>query len=411
MTDLIPVIRGNMGGREYYVGTMTFQDVAAKIQFFEQLKESTDLDELLQREIQRRSEDMTTYLVQQDERFYGALIVAAWGGNPNYIKVRMEDHPLLNDDFEFGILKFDNKVSYFALDGQHRLKSIQEAIKQNGSLRTEEISVVFVTHERTEAGNVKTRRLFHTLNKYAKPTTTGENVAIDEDDVVSITTRMLLKSGMRILDPKYIELRRKNLTKTQTDRFTSLAALYDFNYAVLDAVYPFTKLYLRFRPDGTDVENVYNAISSLWIEIRTRIASIDDVEKERSSPGEIREPDGRPEAGHLLFRPLGLRIYGRIVAAAVEELGGVPIDRGSELDPAVWSAALDRIESLPFVMGELPWQGTILRGGRIATGGRILASRLACYMLGVGGIDEDKLRIDYRELLNDADADLPRLKT
>ena len=411
MTDLIPVIRGKMGGREYYVGTMTFQDVAAKVQFFDQLKESADLDEMLQREIQRRSEDMTAYLLQQDERFYGALIVAAWGGNPNYIKVKMEDHPLLNDDFEFGILKFDNKVSYFALDGQHRLKSIQDAIQEKNSLRSEEISVVFVTHERTEEGNVKTRRLFHTLNKYAKPTTTGENVAIDEDNVVSISTRMLLKSGMRILDPKYIELRRKNLTKTQTDKFTSLAALYDFNLAVLDTVYPFTKVYLRFRPDGMDVENIYNAISSLWIEIRNRFPSIDDVEKERSNPGEVREPDGVPEAGHLLFRPLGLRIYGAIVATAAEELGGVPIDLGSELDPSVWSRALDRIERLPMAMGELPWQGTILRGGRIATGGRILASRLACYMLGVGGIDEDKLRKDYRELLNDANADLPRLMT
>ena len=92
MTDLIPVIRGKMGGRDYYVGTMTFQDVAAKVQFFEELKESADIDKLLQREIQRRSEDLTTYLLQQPERFYGALIVAAWGGNPNYIKVRMEDH-------------------------------------------------------------------------------------------------------------------------------------------------------------------------------------------------------------------------------------------------------------------------------------------------------------------------------
>ena len=69
MTDLIPVIRGKMGGREYYVGTMTFQDVAAKVQFFDELKESADLDQLLQREIQRRSEDMKTYLLQQDERF------------------------------------------------------------------------------------------------------------------------------------------------------------------------------------------------------------------------------------------------------------------------------------------------------------------------------------------------------
>ena len=411
MTDLIPVIRGKMGGREYYVGTMTFQDVAAKIQFFDELSESTDLDQLLQREIQRRSEEMKEYLLKQEERFYGALIVAAWGGNPNYIKVRMEDHPLLNDDFEYGILKFDNKVSYFALDGQHRLKSIQDAIQENSDLRLEEISVVFVTHERTETGNIRTRRLFHTLNRYAKPTTTGENVAIDEDNVVSICTRMLLKSGMRIFDPNNVELRRKNLTKTQTDKVTSLAALYDFNFAVLDAVYPFSRSYLRFRPDAMHVENIFNAISSLWIDIRGRMPVMGDVEQDRATPGEVRDPDGVPEEGHLLFRPLGLRIYGTIIAAAVEDVGDFPIELGAELDPVVWSQALDRIDALPLALGELPWRGTILRGRRIATGGRGLASRLALYMLGLGGGDVDKLRQDYRELLNDSNADLPAVRS
>ena len=139
---------------------------------------------------------MTNYLLRQPERFYGAIIVAAWGGRPVYQTVKMEDHPLLDDDFEFGLLKFDGRQEYFALDGQHRLKSIKDAIEKKPELRHEEVSVVFVTHERTEEGNVKTRRLFHTLNRYARPTTTGENIALDEDNVVSISTRMLLKSDI-----------------------------------------------------------------------------------------------------------------------------------------------------------------------------------------------------------------------
>ena len=274
-------------------------------------------------------------------------------------------------------------------------------------MRSEEVSVVFVTHERTEEGNIRTRRLFHTLNRYARPTTTGENVAIDEDNIVSITTRMLLKSGMGILDPKLIELRRKNLTKTQGDKFTSLAALYDFNLAVLEAVYPFTKNYLRFRPAGTDVENAYNAISSLWSELRARVDAIDKVETERSNPGEAREPGGNPEEGNLLFRPLGLRIYGSIIAAAVEESEVVPIDIGCELDPTVWSETLDLIQPLTLTMGETPWCGTIIRAGRIETGARSLALQLAKYMLDIGGVDEEKLTIAYREHVNDSDAVLP----
>ena len=51
MADLIPVIKGHMGQRDYYIGVMTFQDLAAKVQYFEELKTSDDLDQLLQREL------------------------------------------------------------------------------------------------------------------------------------------------------------------------------------------------------------------------------------------------------------------------------------------------------------------------------------------------------------------------
>ena len=79
MADLIPVVRGKIGGREYYIGKMTFQELAAKVQFYKDLEEDPELDALLQRELSKRSADMTTYLLKQEERFYGAIIVAAWG--------------------------------------------------------------------------------------------------------------------------------------------------------------------------------------------------------------------------------------------------------------------------------------------------------------------------------------------
>ena len=297
MADLIPVIRGKMGGRDYYIGKMTFQELDSKVQFYADLDASPDLDQLLQRGLSRRAEEMTNYLLKQPERFYGAIIVAAWGGRPGYIKVKMEDHPLLDDDFEFGLLKFDGRQEYFALDGQHRLKSIEEAIRTDPSLRHEEVSVIFLTHERTEEGNIKTRRLFHTLNRYAKPTTTGENIALDEDNVVSIATRQLLTAGIKLLHSKSLELVRKNLTKTQDDKFTSLAALWDFNYAVLDSIYGYDKDYLRFRPDVSHVENTYNALASLWMEVRDRFDVLRDIEDETRSPGETEGAGWRSSTG------------------------------------------------------------------------------------------------------------------
>jgi len=409
MADLLAVIKGRMGGRDYYIGKMNFQELASKVQFFRDLDQDPSLDTLLQRELSGRVASMKDYLLRQPERFYGAIIVAAWGGRPQYMPVKMEDHPLLDDDFEFGLLKFDGKQAYFALDGQHRLRSIKDAIVEDGSLRNEEVSVIFVTHARTEEGNIKTRRLFHTLNRHARPTTPGENIALDEDNVVSICTRMLVSSGMKVLSPALIELARQNLGRGDTDSFTSLAALYHFNRSVLDAVYHFHRDYLRFRPDASDVEAVYGAISSLWIELRDRVEELGAVETNKTRPGELREPGGDPALGHLLFRPVGLRIYGEVMAKAVATgRGGVPVAIGAELDPGLWREALDRVDPLPLVVGRAPWRGTVFRNDRMEPGARKLAVKLALYMLDLSDIDVDELREEYRGHVEDPRAALPK---
>ena len=409
MADLVSVIRGRMGGREYYIGKMTFQELAAKVQFYDELDKTPALDDLLQRQLSVRSEQMVEYLLRQSERFYGAIIVAAWGGRPAFVRVKMEDHPLLDHDFEFGLLKFDGKQEYFALDGQHRLKSIKIAIEQKPELRHEEVSVIFVTHERTDEGNIKTRRLFHTLNRYARPTTPGENIQLDEDNVVSIATRMLLKSDMTALKPDNLELVRKNLTKTQRHKFTSLAALWDFNMAVLEPMYGIKRGsdYLRFRPAANDIDHVYTSISALWYEMRARTEDFVHFENGASSAGEIREPDGDPSRGNILFRPVGLRIYGIIIGNALTEFEEIPVSIGGELEPPIWGKALDRIRGLTLTAGEAPWRGTIFRNNRIEIGGRGLAVRLACYMLNLGQPDIDKLLSDYRGHMDDENAELP----
>lgn len=409
MADLIPVIKGTMGGRDYYVGKMTFQELAAKVQFYSKIELNPTLDEMLQRGISKRSKEMTEYLKRQPERFYGAIIVATWGGRPAYMKVKMEDHPLLDDDFEFGLLKFDGRQEYFALDGQHRLQSIKEAIEDEPDLRHEEVSVIFVTHERTEEGNIKTRRLFHTLNRYARPTTSGENIALDEDNVVSITTRMLLGSGICALRSGRVEVVRKNLLKAQTDKFTSLASLFDFNNAVLGSVYAFgaDKDYLKFRPAARDVENVFGAIRSLWSEMVSRIPELKALEADLAEPGDFREPKGRASSGNLLFRPIGLKIFGGVLGRLISEREDMPLDRCEPVDEGLWSEVLEQVKPLPTSLGELPWKGTILRGEQMVTRGQSLALRLALYMLGLSVGDDDKLRRDYCRYLEDEGAVLP----
>ncbi len=413
MAELFPVIRGRMGGRDFYLGKMSFQELAAKVRIFSEIEGNPDLESKLQREIRKRSREMTEYLKRQTERFYGAIIVATWGGRPEYVRVKMEDHPLLDNDFEFGLLKLDGRADFFALDGQHRLHSIKEAIDERPDLRHEEVSVLFVTHDRTEAGNIRTRRLFHTLNRYAKPTTTGENVVLDEDNVLAIGTRRLLGAGVGVLEQARVKIEQKQVLKSESHIFTSLAALFDLSRLALEPVYRFSedKSYLKFRPAAEDVENVFSALRALWFEIERQVEEVREVARAGIEPGDFREPEGDLVRGHLLFRPVGLKLFGQVLGRLVALRSDVPVERCAALGEDFWERPVADAIRLPLVIGEAPWRGTILRGSRIVNPGERMALRLALHMLDIGGEDEEQLLREYRADLEDERAQLPEKVT
>ena len=72
---------------------------------------------------------------------------------------------------------------------------MQEAIRIQPDLAKEEITVIILKHEESKQGLRRTRRLFSTLNRTAKSTSSGMNIAIDEDDAVAIVTRQLVKES------------------------------------------------------------------------------------------------------------------------------------------------------------------------------------------------------------------------
>ena len=103
-----------------------------------------------------------------------------------------------------GVLRLDGTQTLFAIDGQHRVEGIKQALEDNSELGREEVSVIFVAHRNDSDGMERTRRLFTTLNRYAKPVSKSEIVALDEDDIVAITTRELVE--------KHPLFQRENLT-------------------------------------------------------------------------------------------------------------------------------------------------------------------------------------------------------
>ena len=397
--DNIPALRGRMGDWEYYVAIMKLADVAQRVRFAEEVHSHEALDDLIQREIGKRTSNMVEYLLKQPQRFYGSIIVAVYGGNPRFEPVRMAEHRLLdNTGSAFGLIVFDGSQQYFALDGQHRLASIKKAVKADPSLGTEEISVVFVAHNQSHEGLARTRRLFTTLNRYAVKTATHTEIALDEDDGVAIVTRQLVREHP-LFEGERVKIKGKSVSVREEDVLTTLATLYEMNQNLLmtktrDVK---SKRFQQFKPDDATLDEMVNELETIWNGVATVFSVFRSVVERRATPGFLRKGGDEEGSGSLLMRPVGQLALSRALR--------VSLDEGMDLENIL--KLLDRID---WRLGEPPWKGTVWHGGRMVTTKEMqrLCFRLICYMIGCANKSELRdLRDAYRQQLEDNEAELP----
>ncbi|MFD6804059.1 DGQHR domain-containing protein, partial [Streptomyces cyaneofuscatus] len=192
----VPAFKAQVGNWTYFSCLMSYAQVAREINFAHELGGNQDLGTMIQRGVGTRTAQITEYLLTNENRFLGAIIIAVWGGDPNYLELSMDadaaNQAVLDGlDRNFGVLTFDGTQQFFALDGQHRLKAIKDAVKRDPDLGGEDINVIVVPHFNTPDGRRRTRRLFTNINRNAKSTNPQENIALDEDDSFAILTRQL----------------------------------------------------------------------------------------------------------------------------------------------------------------------------------------------------------------------------
>ena len=197
---IIPALRAHMGDWIYYVTFLRMDQIADQIHIAQEIHTSNVLKDMIQRQITNRASQISDYLLKQPQRFFNALIVGVYGGSPNWYELAIApnprfDAPILPQELDgvLGILRLDGTQTFFAIDGQHRVEGIKQALKKDERLKTDEVSVIFVAHQTEADGMERTRRLFTTLNRYAKPVRKSEIIALDEDDIIAIITRELVE--------------------------------------------------------------------------------------------------------------------------------------------------------------------------------------------------------------------------
>lgn len=313
----IPAIRGVIGDMVFYTTTFTFTQISERVKKIDdELHTSTSLKEQLQRALTSNYQSISDYIISQKEHFFNSLVLAIYDGDPEWNE--MEVNFKGEDYYSMGFLKLNGEEKIFPVDGQHRVEGIKDALKRSPKLGEESISVILIGHHKNKAGMEKTRRIFSTLNRYAKPVSPGDIIALDEDDTVAIVTRNMLESFPLFMNDNISDDKAtKAIAEKDTKSFTSLIKLYETNKVIYKYYTTFRDKckrlhtsneidnYLKFRPTQEDIDDYEKYLTNFW---KLFINSFEGMKEyvasaEKNAAIKFRN---RENGGLLYFRPIAL---------------------------------------------------------------------------------------------------------
>jgi DNA sulfur modification protein DndB len=352
----IPAFKAYVGDWEYYICIMKYAEVSRQVSFAYELNMNKELGTMIQRGLTDRTETIKNYLINSEHRFLGALIVAVWDGAPNYIDISMDDPDgiLSGIDRQFGVLTFDGTQQYFALDGQHRLRAIKDAIRQKPDIGKEDICVIMVPHFQSEEGKIRTRRLFTNINRNAKTTTNAENIILDEDDGAAIISRRLLtdhpflstdgvvKVISRQGEEGELKLAQGNVSQTDPRAFTTISNLYEI-VRILSFDLPQSMRQPQARPSDDILDESYTIISQRLDDLILAAGNVRGELQSGISARELRAPKGRESEGSPFMRPIVQKAVSHVVAQIASQ------------DVLAWPEITRRLSALNWRLGSAPW--------------------------------------------------------
>lgn len=313
-----------MGDWWYYITTMTFKDIAERVKRVKDIQETDSLKTWIQRELkEKRTREIAEYLHSQPQRLFNAVVLGLFAGSPDWYPISVSTgHVQTGAALEertasaFGVIKLTGNEEIFAVDGQHRVEGIKVALGPGwrGKLANEELTVILVGHKTDEQGRQRTRRLFTTLNKYARPVSEGELIALSEDDTYATVTRRLVDEYPG-LSSEFVPLyKTANVPVQDKWSLTSLISL----YRVVKAIsVPYgrraPRSLIKGPSDPATVNEFFIGATEFWDGVKStfpQVAEVCSSNPEEEVAAKYRHENG----GHLLFRPFCLVAFAKAVS-------------------------------------------------------------------------------------------------
>jgi DNA sulfur modification protein DndB len=402
---VLPALRGFFGDWIYYSCLMSIQEIGVRVRYAEEIHPDKALSQLIQRSLEGpRARHIASYLASTQERFFNSLVLATYGGSPEWLEVgnfRSTTKPELLQQISesamdnMGFLSLTGSEKIFAIDGQHRLAGIRKAILDGLKLGEELVPILLVGHKKDAAGMQRIRRLFTTLNKTAISVRKRDIIALDEDDVMAIVARRLVETNPCFRDPKIAVISSQNVPASNRTCLTTITSLYD----ILKLLFKFEvgknlDRGLRFnRPSDGRLNQHYQFATSYFSELGKTFKPVGEFFASES-PGNITEKHRSEAGGHILFRPIGLDLF---TQTAIDYAKSHHV----ELPQAV-----NNLKGFPTSLTQKPYRHVIWDPVRHTMMGRGkgLALGLLKYMMGLS-IDRDDVAKKYASALHAAGID------
>ena len=265
------------------------------------------------------------------------------------------------------------------------------------------------------------RRLFSSLNRWAKKTDDDTNIIMDEDDLFAIVTRRLItehdffKAPGREKESFKVETKGKNIRKG-VRHFTTLQTLYAISEILLTTRRRINSGWLpegetmnkQFRPEEDYIDERYVEISEYW---DTILKVLPDLHRDPASMRchGLSDPDNDDKSDHLLFWPIGQELFARVVRSKLDS----SFPENGHADVSEMIEVLRPMAEIPWALHSAPWRYLLLvpkspeeNSWTMRNPDRKLALkvayRLLCWILGIDPLDEDgikTLREDWQKLL------------
>ena len=408
---VLPALRGVMGDWVFYSCLMDVGELSSRVNYAKEIHENEALSDMIQRHLKKgRAAQIADYLKRQPERFFNSLVIATYGGQPNWHalsdvrnKTAQGELKNLNEDTvsSVGFLTLTGQEKLFALDGQHCLAGLKKAVKDGlDDDPYDEVSVIFVGHKDTEKGLERTRRLFTTLNETARPVSKGEIIALDEDDVMAICVRRLIEQTDLFAGNRIAFVASSNMPTANTTSLTTIANLYDVLTILFTNAQSDLKKqkadFQRVRPDDETLDKFFKFAESYFLQLRKNFKALDEFFSVKNTEPAVKKYRGN-HGGHILFRPIGLEIMTRVITRFTKDMS---LARAAKL-----------AAELPDRLNEEPFQRLMWEPNKkiMLNGHKVTIREILLYMVGMNAKNytKEKLLERYRRETGDDTAELP----